>query len=232
MARTSPNGPIWTVGPTRRGSHLVGPAAADHGAGGRDTPGAGCHVRAGCRGRLRGSGAGRRPGSIYQAGAGLAVDQAQARLPHGWQTPSTSSLSARTPGEVGGGAPTARYCWPRTTRRLSSIRRSANAAQVLRCRAGRAGAGWTADPDAAAARVDSRPRGCVVRAKPGPGVLSGAHAVAEPHRRLGPAQGRRWAVDAVPPSLAAGATTRSPRTPPYRSATLELYRTARRAPAG
>ena len=33
----SPNGPIWTVGRLAR-HPVVGPAAADHGAGGRDTP--------------------------------------------------------------------------------------------------------------------------------------------------------------------------------------------------
>ena len=83
---------------------------------------------------------------------------------------------------------------------LSSIRRSANAAPGSPFRAGRAtGATGAADPDAASrpSRL-SRPSGCVVRAKPGPGSAQcGAHAVAEPHRRLGPAQGRRWAVDAV-----------------------------------
>ena len=45
-----------------------------------------------------------------------------------WLTPSTSSLSAPTPDEAGGGARTVPCCWPRTTRRRSSIRRSAGAA--------------------------------------------------------------------------------------------------------
>ena len=60
-------------------------------------------------------------------GAGSGSSSSATTAPS-WQTPSTSSLSARTPGEVGGGARTARYCWPRTTRTLSSIRRSASAA--------------------------------------------------------------------------------------------------------
>ena len=60
-----------------------------------------------------------------------------------------------------------------------------------------------------------RPCGCVVRAKPGPGSAQcGAHAVAEPHRRLGPAQGRRWAVDAVSSVHRPLARRQGPGTPP------------------
>ena len=94
-------------------------------------PGAGCRVRAGCRGRLGGSGVQvDRPGtrSIRQAPAAGCGSSSSGTTAPSWPTPSTSSLSARTPDEVGGEAPTVRCCWPRTTRRRSSTRRSAGAA--------------------------------------------------------------------------------------------------------
>ena len=54
--------------------------------------------------------------SIRQAPGAGRGSSSSGTTARSWQTPSTSSLSARTPGEVGGGAHTALYFWPHTTR--------------------------------------------------------------------------------------------------------------------